>query len=1701
MAKRIYISTLAKWGIGIGATGIPLALLLFWYLSSLGAIAITGFSGDQICAGTNLNPCIAYINMTAKEDIFIYPDKNWSGGFYTNGSVKSVKMYRSWGDGWREINLTTNCKGTWCGASDSSGNTSYSFAFRHDTKYNLKFEVIKSNVSDSIKWGYADVDPYFYGVNNSDKIYSEYSKAISIFDKTSKREIAYSKLDSHTPTCLIDCSSEGTSVLKVDMPLFERFDFYDKNGRNINLTYDFFIKQNVTSNYSIPIFNETNQTVGYENHSYTVEKWVKYNFTKLPAGIYHWKIEGKKDPHQSIDWVGTVNGLKLTDFAWWNSLTGNYQVFNTTETSNFTVPLGIVNVSVLIVAGGGGGGHEQAGGGGAGGLILNSSYAVTAITNISVTVGDGGAGASGAPPGTNGSNSIFGTLIAYGGGGGGTCGSAALNGGSGGGAAACNPPQTGGSGITGQGYAGGNQASGGYGAGGGGANQSGADGGTTAVGLGGNGLYVWGLSYVGGGGGGGGATGATGGLGGGANGGSSGVTGDTASANTGGGGGGGGSSGGLGGNGGSGLVVVRWTAGAVPTINLNNPINNQNFSASSIIFSVTPLSLTKATGLNVSIYGNWSGSWAVNQTNSTAKNNTQTNFTVAGIPDGTWIWNALVNDGVNFNWSLANYTFTIDTTPPVITLPVYVNATKYKNTQNITFNISAIDAIMGANYCSINVNGNANQTLLVSNGWCNGTYALTGLSDGNKTINAYANDTLGNTGLNRSYVAWLVINPIASFGTNPIDNYNSSSRSVTFDFKASDNVGVNTIQLYGNWSGSWMANYTNSSYVNDTWLNITITGIPEGYFTWGIFTNDTAGNYDWTDTNRTLKVYSSYRIFFNNVEGNNTAEVGLINLYANGSIPSSNFCLSIDHPDYGTNYTCGNPINMTINISYFRNNLFLNGSSFTISQNTNQSMKSLWFLIHGKDEINAISFNISNVTGVIENPTFFFVNTTPTYSNNTFDINSSPFVDRAYNGYLKGGNIFLNSIANPAKTDEFTSQNITFYTKGDLVAYILLDDILKAGNIYSFLLNLTGFNFGVNYHDGSVASGSYPGSDSLYGFMNYSNIDTILTTAQLDPSGVIMAQNTSAINNVYDNFDGATVDMSKWLYGNRGSCPLTGNQYCEKTLSGDLYLGTHGQAGSASINDYSSANISLLESPQINISFSMDSNIGDIDTNSFDMNNKVYFGNTIVYSLPRPVPFQACGNGNSQATINMVLTKVNRTTWKNQLYGNDNYTSPKPSCDDVTTTTYTGVPSYFLVDNTLSSFIQFYTSSSSVYGMSTDMYIHNVTRIIYTRANSSVVSKSIYDSSANIVSVTPSIVIGSVAPAINETNALYLSADNGLHWESATSDVLHIFTNPGNNLKWRVNFNITGIDDLNATNKLIYVNMSIPLSYPSNISIDWGNDGIIDGNYSGTFNTTYSYDFSNINLSNAFTNASLFYPNGHLYFIPLKISSDTAGTIQISNVNFTYSPNPISLNTSAIQNYLNALNSNTYFNMSIPFSFMNATTGTSTLNFSRLNQDYVGGNKSYQFTVSSPWLTGNITNSIIYYRSSFVKLLPYSWTDYIFFLPKTNSSKNVSAYGQTNVMPLYRINMTGYGGKDANVSIRLNQSFSCLNITWNNNSFKPNGNLLNTSYTEIKSQAKYLENLSIWLWADLSQCNASDQRILNPNLQVRANCHNCLIAT
>lgn len=257
-------------------------------------------------------------------------------------------------------------------------------------------------------------------------------------------------------------------------------------------------------------------------------------------------------------------------------------------TGSWTVPANVTSVEVFVLGGGGGGGGKLGAGGGSGGAINNTAYSVSGISSVSITVGGGGRGGYGSwdQSASNGANSIFGNLTAYGGGAGGDENSSGVIGGSGGGAgggglstanaAAPRSPQADGTGTKyGSGGGAKSTSANAYGSGGGGGlGGNGGNGSSTSGGAGGAGISIYGYSLGGGGGGGvntsTGAGTATRGGGAGGNNVSGNQWGGNATASTGGGGGGGANfASGFGGDGGSGVIIILYATNLTLTFNSN----------------------------------------------------------------------------------------------------------------------------------------------------------------------------------------------------------------------------------------------------------------------------------------------------------------------------------------------------------------------------------------------------------------------------------------------------------------------------------------------------------------------------------------------------------------------------------------------------------------------------------------------------------------------------------------------------------------------------------------------------------------------------------------------------------------------------------------------------------------------------------------------------------------------------------------------------------------------------------------------------------------------------------------------------------------------------------------------------------------------------------------------------------------------------
>ena len=134
----------------------------------------------------------------------------------------------------------------------------------------------------------------------------------------------------------------------------------------------------------------------------------------------------------------------------------------------------------------------------------------------------------------------------------------------------------------------------------------------------------------------------------------------------------------------------------------------------------------------------------------------------------------------------------------------------------------------------------ANTTFNVSQG--SGIYNLT----------LYSNDSLGNEN-SESVNFGVVLEAPAIILNYPTDNIYLNNEIVYFNFTATDLGGLDTCELWGNWTGTWHKNYTWVSPESGV-MNWTTQNITDSLSVWNVWCNDTNGFNNFALNNFTLGI-------------------------------------------------------------------------------------------------------------------------------------------------------------------------------------------------------------------------------------------------------------------------------------------------------------------------------------------------------------------------------------------------------------------------------------------------------------------------------------------------------------------------------------------------------------------------------------------------------------------------------------------------------------------------------------------------------------------------------------------------------------------------------------------------------------------------------------------------------------------------------
>ncbi len=182
----------------------------------------------------------------------------------------------------------------------------------------------------------------------------------------------------------------------------------------------------------------------------------------------------------------------------------------------------------------------------------------------------------------------------------------------------------------------------------------------------------------------------------------------------------------------------------------------------------------------------------------------------------------------------------------------------------------------------------------------------------------------------------------------------------------------------------------------------------------------------------------------------------------------------------------------------------------------------------------------------------------------------------------------------------------------------------------------------------------------------------------------------------------------------------------------------------------------------------------------------------------------------------------------------------------------------------------------------------------------------------------------------------------------------------------------------------------------------------------------------------------------------------------------------------------------------MPINLSTASAGI--IQISGINISY-NGSQQINVTASSAGNANYSSCSQTYYLNSyyskFSKSLPYAWMNNLVFRPDTNSSKNVSMYGQTASKPAYNITGQNYGtGMD--IAIRVNSTMdSCMNMTAGSSNTVFNITKVNTTWQMLYSNVLYGQSKGAWLKMNYYDCNNSAD-YSNSWFEISSCCYGCL---
>lgn len=259
--------------------------------------------------------------------------------------------------------------------------------------------------------------------------------------------------------------------------------------------------------------------------------------------------------------------------------------------------------------------------------------------------------------------------------------------------------------------------------------------------------------------------------------------------------------------------ISTTTISSTSSIVLNSPSDTAKTNSNSVLFNATAIMGSTATIVNMSLFINSTGTFALNQTNTTIDGLVNTTAFNLNLNDGSYLWNVqgCDSDG-DCGMTAANRTFSIDSIKPNVTLYVPSSNISVLNiTTNVTINFTATDLNLGT--CWFNSSENTTTRFFT----CNSAISTNFTSNGTKVINYGVNDTYGNVYSNSTTIFINYLRPIVNYTANVIAG---DKIYFLFDLTADSMVTAAANLTYNGTTYPMSLNTSNTTNAN---FNLTLT--------------------------------------------------------------------------------------------------------------------------------------------------------------------------------------------------------------------------------------------------------------------------------------------------------------------------------------------------------------------------------------------------------------------------------------------------------------------------------------------------------------------------------------------------------------------------------------------------------------------------------------------------------------------------------------------------------------------------------------------------------------------------------------------------------------------------------------------------------------------------------------------------------------